>query len=95
MGNIIYEILTGRMPWLTLEQGWWKIMAQKVRNGERPEIEGRYANSTDPNIEAIMHVIQRCWIHKPKERASAREIEQYLSKFLPPEQSAGAAAAST
>ena len=80
LGNIFYTLMQKSYPY---EKKISKKMAQKkIMAGERPPLDAKYANSTDQYTQALIKAMNMCWIHKPEERASAREVEQYLDAEL-------------
>jgi len=74
-GNILYHILTGVYPF---EKQKSESVREQVIAGERPHIPISVINSTDPFDQAMVKAIQMCWIHDPKERASARQIQEFI-----------------
>ena len=74
-GNILYHILTGIYPF---EKQKSEKARERVMAGERPHIPSSVQNSTDPFDQAMLKAIQMCWIHEPKKRASARQIQEFI-----------------
>jgi len=80
MGNTFYFILGGSWPW---EEFSISEDAQKqVVAGKRPELPEHIVNSTDPAEIAISTAMDMCLIHDPHERATAREVSNFLIKAL-------------
>lgn len=79
MGNIYYAIMMKEYPFEKMSK---KKAQQKIMNGERPALSAEYTNSTDQFTQALIKAMKMCWIHNPEERASAREVEQYLDAEL-------------
>ena len=79
LGNIFYAILTGRRPF---ERKNVKESQKKVIAGERPIISNEIRNSTDPFDKAMLQAIFKCWIQNPEDRASAREVQKFISSEL-------------
>jgi serine/threonine protein kinase len=78
MGNIFYVLLTRSYPFEDMK----KTEAQEaVKKGQRPVIPDEFLHSEDPIIQALVAAIGKCWTHDPKERATSREIQQYLKPF--------------
>ena len=46
-----------------------------IKEGKRSHIPEKYTNSTDPFEQTLVKAIQRSWIHDPRERATARELQ--------------------
>jgi len=80
LGNVLYSLLTGKYPFEDIEDS--KTVERKVKAGKRPHIPTSYRNSTDPFDQALLKVIEMSWIHEPKERASAREMQTFISSEL-------------
>lgn len=79
LGNIYYAIMMKEYPFEKMSK---KKAQQKIMNGERPALSAEYTNSTDQFTQALIKAMKMCWIHNPEERASAREVEQYLDAEL-------------
>jgi hypothetical protein len=79
MGNILYSILTQQYPF---ENESIKVVTQKVMAGERPVIPQLYLNSTDPFDRALLTAIEMCWVHDPKKRATALEVQNHIVSTL-------------
>ena len=79
MGNIFYSLLTGRWPF---ENRKTKEAQRLIKNNQRPPIDDAMKESDDPLDVAMVKAIERCWEQDPVERASAREIEQFLETEL-------------
>jgi len=59
-----------------------KKAQKKIMAGERPILNATIANSTDKATQTLIKAMNKCWIHNPEKRASARSIEEYLDKAL-------------
>jgi hypothetical protein len=79
MGNILYCILTLKYPF---EHEKPKEIFKKVIEGKRPAIPPQILNTTDPYDQTMLKAIEMSWIHDPKERASARQIQEYILSAL-------------
>eukprot|EP00529_Nitzschia_sp_RCC80_P011403 CAMPEP_0113502832 /NCGR_PEP_ID=MMETSP0014_2-20120614/33800_1 /TAXON_ID=2857 /ORGANISM="Nitzschia sp." /LENGTH=632 /DNA_ID=CAMNT_0000397717 /DNA_START=251 /DNA_END=2149 /DNA_ORIENTATION=+ /assembly_acc=CAM_ASM_000159 len=79
MGNIIYEVLTNLGPFEEFET---KIARKMVKAGHKPPFPDSILNSTDPFDKAMIHSIEMCWVRDPKKRASAREVQRYITGEL-------------
>ena len=79
MGNVFYSILTGEWPFEDVES---KEARDLVKRGHRPPISPEILNSTDPFQQTLLNVTRACWLQDPKERASARRIQNYIEKRL-------------
>ena len=80
LGNVLYSLLTGKYPFEDMQDS--KKVEAKVKAGKRPYIPRSYRNSTDPFDQALLKVIEMSWVHEPKERASAREMQTFISSEL-------------
>lgn len=80
LGNVLFAILTKQWPFEEVEDD--KKARRRIKNGERPAIPDPIRNSTDPFDKAMLHAIEMCWIQNPVERASAREVQDYMTKEL-------------
>ena len=81
MGNVIFFITTGEPPFLRLSK---KFAKKAVIKGTRPDF-GKLTNSSDLNIQALIEAANMCWIQDPEERASARQVQEFLASLLPPQ----------
>ena len=79
MGNVFYSLLTGKWPF---EDRKTKEAQKLIKNNERPPIDREIRESDDPLDVALLKALERCWEQDPIERASAREIEQFLEAEL-------------
>ena len=80
LGNIFYALIMKEYPF---EHDAGKKKAQQlIMEGKRPPISDRYTNSSDPFTQALIKAINMCWTHQPEQRASARDVEQYLDAEL-------------
>ena len=55
-----------------------------VQNGRRPHvnIDADIRHSEDPYEKTMLEAIEMCWKHDPHERASARQVQEHLAKYL-------------
>jgi hypothetical protein len=59
------------------------VTVQKsIMNGVRPPMQPEIRNSTDPFVIAMIEAISMCWKQDPNERASAREVQNFLDGEL-------------
>ena len=79
MGNVFYSLLTGKWPF---EDRKTKEAQKLIKKNERPPIDQEIRDSDDPLDVALLKALERCWEQDPIERASAREIEQFLEAEL-------------
>lgn len=75
LGNIFFYLLTGKDLFYDETNPKTKTIKKKIMNGERSQIPTKYTNSTDPYEQTLVKAIQRSWIHDPRERATARELQ--------------------
>jgi serine/threonine protein kinase len=79
MGNIFYMLLQEEWPF----QGVNVEEAQKqVMEGVRPTFYKDIWDSTHPIDVALKEAMMMCHAQKPSERATARQVEQYLIAVL-------------
>ena len=75
LGMVIYEVLSGRIPFY--QHGNWTIPL-KVAKGDHPErpqgAEGVWFT------DSVWMVLERCWVAQPKNRPSIEDILQCLSQ---------------
>ena len=62
-------------------------MKEMVMGGHRPHVtmdsdDSNMRQSKDPHIQAMLHAMEMCWKQDPRDRASAREVEEYLRSKL-------------
>ena len=69
VGMIVFEVLTGDMPWRGLNQ--MQIMMQVCIQKDRPKIDG----GAPDDLVALM---QRCWDHEPDARPTFAAIKAEL-----------------
>lgn len=79
MGNIFFVLLTGTYPFPNLTK---KEVKKAVGNGERPSFSERLLNNPDVNEQALIDAARMCWVHDPRERASAREVQLFLQSKI-------------
>lgn len=79
MGNIFYSLLTELWPFEELED---KEAKKKIKAGDRPPIPDELRHSDDPSVKTLRNAIDLCWIHSPRKRATAREVENYIAEEL-------------
>ena len=78
-GNILYSVLTGGFPFAHEKS---EKAQSRVKHGERPDIPSSVQDSADPFDQAMLKVIEMCWIQDPIKRASAREIQEFIISKL-------------
>lgn len=79
LGNLLYVILTGHWPFDDLENA-----QALVKQGRRPHIniDADYRHSKHPQIQTLLQAIDMCWKQDPHERATSRQVESVLAKYL-------------
>ena len=50
--------------------------------GERPHLDESLKTSKDPFVQALIRAMNMCWIHDPKKRATARQVEKFIDSEL-------------
>lgn len=80
LGNIFFALMMKQYPY---EHDVSKKKAQRlIMDGERPPLSEEYTNSTDQFTQVLIRAMKMCWMHQPEQRATAREVEQYLDAEL-------------
>jgi serine/threonine protein kinase len=79
LGNVLYSILTSKSPFGKEKS---EKVAKKVQEGKRPPIPQSMQNSTDPFDQAMLKAINMCWIHDPEKRATARQVQNFITSEL-------------
>lgn len=85
MGHIFFRLICGHEPWNKLEQHGKPTKEEinrKVKKGGRPFVPDTVKFSTDPAVQAIYHVMQKCYRFKPENRPSAREVAKEIDRAL-------------
>ena len=68
-------LLQGVEPFYELES---KEAQKLVMKGVRPTIFENVWNSTDPVDQTLIEAMIMCHVHRPEDRATARQVEAYL-----------------
>src|SRR4051812_43378754 len=71
-GMIMWEFTTGKKPFHDRPHNC--ILISNILKGERPQI-------TDDTPEFYAKLMRRCWNHNPKNRPTAREIQDHLNEY--------------
>ena len=76
--------MTGHFPFDDLD-GDTKVAKRLVQEGKRPHvnIDADIRHSEDPYEQAMLTAVEMCWKQDPHERASARQVQDYLAQYLP------------
>jgi len=75
LGNIFFYLLTGKDLFYNESERSSKRIKKMIKDGQRSHIPEKYTNSTDRFEQTLVKAIQRSWIHDPRERATARELQ--------------------
>ena len=75
MGNIFYSLLTEYWPFEGMDE---KEAQRKIMGGARPPIDDDIRSSGDPIDNTFIEAIGMCWRQNPDERATAKEVKEYL-----------------
>ena len=76
LGNILYDLLTSKDLFYNFgESRTTKAVIKAVQAGKRSPFPDSFKNSTDPFEQTLIKAIKLCWIHDPKDRISARELQ--------------------
>ena len=79
-GNVLYVLLTGgEYPFAKRSRDTVKKVLARGQHQKIPDI---YKESQHPLERALVDAIHMCWIHDPNRRATAREVEQFLSNVI-------------
>ena len=79
LGNVLYSILTRKVPF---ENEKRDKVPELVMRGGRPKIAQAILESQDPFDQSMLKAIQMCWIQDPKERATARQVQRFITSEL-------------
>ena len=79
MGNIFFTFLQGELPFDDLSS---KAAIEMVKKGRRPRIYVDLWHSTDPVNQALKHAMIISHKQNAADRATAREIETFLTEKL-------------
>mmetsp|Transcript_25946 Transcript_25946/g.36380 ORF Transcript_25946/g.36380 Transcript_25946/m.36380 type:complete len:101 (+) Transcript_25946:77-379(+) len=79
MGNILYTLLTRKWPFEGLSE---KKAKKKVETGERPPVLQNILSSNVTETKVLLQAMNMCWKQDPKERATSRQVQNYLNKEL-------------
>lgn len=78
-GNIFYSLIMEEYPFHDRPR---KEVPKTVMRGERPPFYADLWNSTDPIIKTLREAMLMCHEQEPEDRASAREVNDFLKKKL-------------
>jgi serine/threonine protein kinase len=79
-GNIIYCLVMKKLPWDGLNA---KFIEGLIMEGKRPYLDPKFRKETaDPIVKALVHAMEMCFEQDPVQRASARQVEQFLKAKL-------------
>ena len=82
LGNILYHTLTTHSGRGKQKKERMAAIRPLVAAGIRPKIPDVYANSTDPNVIAMVKAMDLCWAKDPAERGTAEEVAAVLYEAL-------------
>jgi serine/threonine protein kinase len=77
LGNVFYGILAKRWPFYDIIKDD-KVAQKTIMSGARPPIQASILNSTDPFDRVMLKAIEMCWVQEPRERATAREVQNFI-----------------
>ena len=58
------------------------IIQDKIESGETPNISPFYKNSTNVDVQALVHLLERCWSLHPDDRPTMKQIVAYLQNAI-------------
>lgn len=76
MGNIFYSLLTNKMPFEEIRDT--RKVWTKVKAGERPVVPDYFMRSVDRVDVFLLGAMEMCLRQNPEERATAREVANFL-----------------
>ena len=79
MGNVYYSLLTKDWPFESFNHHEEKKAQRNIIHGATPYVSSVMRHSTDSSTQALMTAMKRCHILDPTERASAQEVNRFLS----------------
>ena len=83
MGNLFYYILTGKSVWEDWQgKRYLKRVREWITSGKQPMIGEDILESQDPTDMALKTAFEMCTRFDPMERATAREVSDYLENVL-------------
>ena len=79
LGHVLYEIVTGypvyAFPGVKLD-----TFKHDIKRKWRPPLPKEVEGSQNKYMQAIVKAIQMCWIHRAKDRPSAKDVLEQLLK---------------
>lgn len=78
--NVLYRIMTGRAPRGKSIPSRIEEIRREVKKGLPPRLPSKYIDTKDGALVAIRRAMERCYQKQPEDRASAREIANYLAE---------------
>lgn len=78
LGSLLYYILTGDRGWDYEDREERKKVQRGIVKGKRPYISSKLLKSRDPVDQALLKAYHMCTVYDPKERATAKQVAQYL-----------------
>ena len=78
LGSLMYYLLTGSRVWREIAETHTKQVRQYIIQGKKPEIEERILNSKHPVDRALKKAYDMACVYDMEERATAREVSDYL-----------------
>ena len=81
-GVLMWELITGRMPWAGAEYNWVHTILDAVAKGKRP---GITKEEMEHVPEGYLELMNRCWDGDSKERPSFDQAVSELQRIMSPE----------
>ncbi|KAL7545541.1 hypothetical protein ACHAWF_008891 [Thalassiosira exigua] len=95
LGNILFRMATGKCPWRDRDEVIYRnstrelhitsdqkehIARLKVDQGRMPQVPKETLKSRDPYVNVLLKAMKWCYMAKPEERPTAREVAEFLEK---------------
>jgi serine/threonine protein kinase len=76
LGVMMYEMLCGRLPFQSSKDNYWSIVLMHMTH--TPTLPGKMNPEISEKLESVM---MRCLAKNPRERPTAKELEEALKEF--------------
>eukprot|EP00536_Pseudo-nitzschia_multiseries_P003444 jgi/Psemu1/185890/e_gw1.53.102.1 len=79
LGNVLYFLLVREEVWKRRSH---KEIYELVKKGQRPKIPDKIYNSDGIFEQSMIRAMERAWIHKPEDRASALQVANIIKEGI-------------